>query len=89
MLQQKIKRANYVTYIWKHASEHFILELDPCNHGWSLVNDEFTVNWFEGLQIPSDIGDTIDPVMFEEDGDEDRDKELIVASSDDDSERYI
>ena len=68
VLQQKIKRANYVTYIWKHASEQFILELDPCNHGWSLVNDEFTVNWFDGLQIPSDIGDAIDPVMFEEDG---------------------
>lgn len=57
VLVNKIKRANYVASLWKHA-----VQADPGNasgqpneHGWHVVDGNYNINWFDGEQMPHSI----------------------------------
>ena len=56
VILQKIARVNYVTYIWKHAHEkHPNEDFNPEESGWKLSDGHYTINWYDGKEIPNDI----------------------------------
>ena len=58
-VQQKIKQAIYVTYIETCKGTDYIRPR-PLQSWLEFADDKFTVNWSDGLQSPSDIGNAID-----------------------------
>ena len=55
VLLKKLHRPNYVTAMWKNA-----ILAQPCtqwveDHGWSLINGTYNINWFDGDQLPKSV----------------------------------
>ena len=70
VLEQKVKRANYISYMWKHAHlANPTKDLNPCESGWLLVDDRYALKWFEGEQIPQNVAVSIDDNFFDSDND--------------------
>ena len=60
VLQQWLKRCNYVTYLWKHATNKDpVGGIDVTDHGWEDVDGMFKPVWFVGDQIPTVLSTTI------------------------------
>ena len=52
-LQNKIKRAHYVSITWGRAdTAHPDNGLDPRNYGWGEKDGVFISEWFEGPDMP-------------------------------------
>ena len=61
VLLQKMKRCNFVAYIWKHAHLKDPLEnIQPTDHGYREVNGIFIPIWFTGTQIPTILSETME-----------------------------
>ena len=62
VLEQKIKRTHYVSFLWKRTDQQSppITDLDPCQHGWERKCDNLTIRWFDGDQLPMDVCQAID-----------------------------
>ena len=55
VLVQKVRRANLVAGIWKHAILPDPCAVDPLESGWILKDGQYKINWFEGEEVPDDI----------------------------------
>ena len=80
-LVNKVRRANYIAYLWKNASTRNPSDLDPEEHGWLLKDDQYVINWYEGEQLPQSIANIISK---EDTGapSDDMDEEFFLCSSD-------
>ncbi len=70
VLMNKIKRTNYVSYIWKHAHQADPLPPNstPETNGWQETEGKYTIKWFLGEQMPEDINpESIDETESDED----------------------
>ncbi|CAH0717725.1 unnamed protein product, partial [Brenthis ino] len=52
-LSQQFRRANYITSLWKNAHMKKISIFSPDNNGWTLKDNKYHFNWFDGDQLPS------------------------------------
>ena len=78
---EKIKRTNFVRSIWKYA--HLSTPpnvLDPEKNGWTLIDNKYYPNWFDGemslpdiLFIPSEDDIEADDIIYPSDSDEESD----------------
>ena len=73
VLEQKLRRTNYVARIWRNAGLAQPVEFGPDGHGWRVVNDKLPFVWFEGPQNPRKVSfDSLD----EDDGDSEDDDDI-------------
>ena len=76
VLEQKLRRTNYVARIWRNARLAQPVEFgpeSPDGHGWRVVNDKLQFVWFEGPQNPPNVSfDSLD----EDDGDSEDDDDI-------------
>ncbi len=84
VLINKINRANYVSYIWKHAHQADPLppNTTPVTNGWQEEKGKYIIKWFIGDQMPKDIN----PERINEESDEDSSDYDSEEDSEDDSE---
>ena len=59
VLVEKVRRANYISLIWKSSTVKDIDVGDPVENGWSLENNTYVINWFDGRQVPEDVTNCI------------------------------
>ena len=86
VLTNKVKRANYIASVWKHANQAEPCAWDPLQHGWVLEPDDgFQINWFNGDQVPKDIVNILDGGSATDD-DNDSDHAYGTDESDTESE---
>ena len=53
VLMQKLKRTNYVAFIWRNARLAQPVSFGPGDHGWEVhANNHVEPIWFEGSQSP-------------------------------------
>ena len=83
VLVEKVRRSNYVSYLWKKTTDEYLLDLNPTDYGWEMKEGHLALQWFKGAQIPDDILQALYTETFTQDVEED--DELLIASSDMDS----
>ena len=77
VLQQKIARSNYVSYIWKHVNVANPAEgLDPLKSAWKLHDGKYAIHWYDSDPMPENVSANINDDLL------DSDTELVVYSSD-------
>jgi len=83
VLVEKARRSNYVSYLWKKATDQYLPDLNPTDHAWEMKEGHLALQWFKGAQILDDILQALDTKTFTQDVKED--EELLTASSGSDS----
>ena len=81
----KVKRANFIAYMWKNASVSNPSDLDPIDHGWLLKDNQYVINWYDGEQLPQSIANIIcneDNGELNNSMDEEDEEEVSLCSSD-------
>lgn len=58
-LRQQLLRALYITNIWRNSHLKVPTVLKPEDNGWSLIDENYVFNWFEGDTVPSSIYDIL------------------------------
>ena len=53
-LEMKIRRANLVTYDWKHCFNQYHNPFLPTQCGWELKDNTLLPKWYEGSNLPTD-----------------------------------
>jgi hypothetical protein len=60
VLKNKVKRANFVTSMWKRSHlKDPIGQMKPERWGWIVEDGKYEIAWFEGDQVPHEIGDIL------------------------------
>ncbi|KAL2091652.1 hypothetical protein ACEWY4_013915 [Coilia grayii] len=80
-LVNKVRRANYIAYLWKNAPARNPSDLDPNEHGWFLKDNQYVIHWYDGEQLPQSITN----ILSKEDTGaltDDTDEEFFSYSSD-------
>ena len=54
-LLEKIRRSNYVAYMWKRANLSDPRLPDPEESGWVKKDSKYQLNWYTGNQLPSNL----------------------------------
>lgn len=84
VLENKIKRANYLAKLIKNCTEHIYNFDDPGTQGWTINSkNQYEVEFFSGAQYPQLIENEAPNLIASVSADEDSD---IQLSSDDESE---
>ncbi|MCG7875152.1 MAG: hypothetical protein N0C90_02335 [Candidatus Thiodiazotropha endolucinida] len=84
VLHQKILRTNFVAYVWKNADKSVPQELNPTECGWISKDGRYRIKWFDGEQIPDNVGRVIDETSGDEESDDEYRYSLVSDESDDD-----
>lgn len=58
-LFQQFLRANYISSIWNYAHEKQPTIFTPEQNGWRLEENQFHFHWFDGDQLPRDVGESL------------------------------
>ena len=84
VLQQKIKRANYVASLWINSMNPGPIRFSATNNGWELSKTgKIEIVWFKGPQNPIDLClDSNDKIIYGDDQD-DEDYGYNVSSDED------
>jgi len=83
VLVEKVRRSNYVSYLWKKTTDEYLHDLNPLDHGWEMKEGHLALQWFKGAQRLDDILQALDTKTFTQDVK--KDDELLTASSGSDS----
>ena len=60
VLNQKMKRCNFVSYMWKHAHlKDPMKDIQARDHGYKEENEIISIKCYVGSQLPSNIAGTI------------------------------
>ncbi|KAI9556019.1 hypothetical protein GHT06_018585 [Daphnia sinensis] len=59
VLLEQIKRANSICSIWNKATASNPIAFAPNNNGWSLVDNKYSICWFQGDCTPSSLDDML------------------------------
>jgi len=73
VLVEKVRRSNYISYLWKKATDQYLPDLNPMDHGWEMKEGHLALQSFNGAQIPDDILQALDTETFTQDVKEDDD----------------
>ena len=82
VLLNKIRRANFVSYLWKRARLHVSSLLKAEAHGWQVKDSFYTINWYDGQQLPQYLADILD----DDSHDEEESNEEYDSSGDSDDQ---
>ena len=83
-LEQKLKRANFISHVWRNAHQQSITPWQPEQHGWKLKDGRLSPVWFEGSQLPDDLYYEPDGTVSDDnDTDDETDDELESEVEDD------
>ncbi|GFY41708.1 uncharacterized protein TNIN_279911 [Trichonephila inaurata madagascariensis] len=58
-LLQQFRRANYITSLWSNAHMKGICIFSPENNGWTLEDNQYHFNWFDGDQLPAFVSESL------------------------------
>lgn len=58
-LLQQFGRANYIAGLWNNAHMKVLGTVSPENNGWTLEDNEYHFNWFEGDQLPGFVSESL------------------------------
>lgn len=83
VLQNKIKRSNYIAKLIKSAVINNIETDDPCRHGWTLDEHAYVIDFYVGSMYPEELIDLESEITFDSDTD---DEDGNTSQSDDDDE---
>ena len=75
-------RSTFVAKMWANADQQTIDQHPAPENGWDLINNQYEIIWFEGLQFP----DTLVPDT--EDAQCEDDDSPVVQSSDEENGNY-
>ena len=89
VLHQKLLWTNLVAYVWKNADRTVPLEMDPAECGWVLQDNSFRLKWFDGDQIPDNVGKAIDESPDDKESDDDYKYSLMSDDSDNEDDTDI
>lgn len=95
VLINKVKRANYISQMIKTCHKNLIPLDFPDLHGWVLSDNQFVIEYFNGLRFPDSIADEDKAREIEENEDSDMSDEeeynldfdksdIIFSDTDDD-----
>ncbi|GFT30679.1 uncharacterized protein TNCV_758831 [Trichonephila clavipes] len=71
-LLQQFRRTNYITSLWSNAHMKGICIFSPENNGWTLEDNQYHFNWFDGDQLPAFVSESLqDEPVDTKDADED------------------
>ena len=59
VLLNKTRRANYIGNIWKNAHLPYPSSNSPEENGWRKSDGYYAINWYDGDQLPQNIGDVL------------------------------
>ncbi|CAG9765833.1 unnamed protein product [Ceutorhynchus assimilis] len=76
-LLQQFRRANYIASIWNNANTKLPSIFTPENNGWTLKENQYHFNWFDGDQLPAFVSESLQ---------EDTEKAASVDNGDDDDD---
>ena len=80
VLNQKMKRCNFVSYMWKHAHlKDPMKDIQAKDHGYQEENGTISIKWYVGSHMPSNLAGTIEVDNIEnthDDDDESFDEEV-------------
>ena len=68
--------------MWKHADKSLPQTPNPTICGWNIENNQYRIKWFDGAQIPDNVGTVIDETNAD-DSDEKYDCSQTSYDSDD------
>ena len=90
VLEEKLKRTNYVTSEWKNARKVKQVEFGPVGHGWRVnADNRLEMVWFKSPQMPGKLSlDDLesDDTDMDEDGSDEEDDALEENLSSDEEE---
>ena len=78
VLLNKIRRANFISYLWKRARLPVPCVLKPEDHGWQVKDSSYIIKWYDGPQLPQYLAD----ILYDESDDEEE-SDVEYESSDD------
>lgn len=87
VLRKKILRTHFVTHIWKNATLPNPCQLKPDTYGWSLSDGNYSIQWYEGSQLPEAIINILKDTNLDEE-DDDADNAADDSESDDDMDEF-
>jgi len=86
-LSNKLRRAHYVSMIWRNAEKpNPDIGIDPLHYGWREENGQFMPDWFPGNAMPEDIfasENDIQSIAEESHDTEDSDDTVIIECTND------
>ncbi|CAF4772011.1 unnamed protein product [Pieris macdunnoughi] len=59
-LQQRMRRATYITQIWCNANVQNPSTITPNSYGWELINMKYEFHWFDGEEYPVKFIDIVE-----------------------------
>ena len=60
VLLQRNKRANFVAKLWKSINQAVPIQSNPVGNGWLLKDNVYQIHWYEGDQIPRNLGQRVE-----------------------------
>ncbi len=60
VLMNKLKRAHYVTSVWKNALSPNPVHLNPADCGWFETDNSYHIKWFDGSGLPQNVMDILE-----------------------------
>ena len=54
-MRQHIHRSAFVANMWADADQQTIDQHPATEDGWELINDQYEIIWFNGLQLPDTL----------------------------------
>ena len=93
VLEEKIKRTNYVAFVWKHARKAEPVHFWPVGYGWRVnENNKLKIVWFEGPQMPKKL--SLEAVESDEkdgpeEGERDGEEDMILQNLSSDEEESV
>ncbi|GFY58233.1 uncharacterized protein TNIN_74431 [Trichonephila inaurata madagascariensis] len=70
-LLQQFRRANYITSLWSNAHMKGICTFSPENKVWTLEDNQYHFNWFDGDQLLAFVSESLQDESDTKDADED------------------
>ena len=80
VLQQKLRRTNFVAFVWKNAREAKPVAFGPEGHGWEVEKGRMKLLWFSGPSVPANIEIESSDLLSEEDNEEEIDIQESYSS---------
>ena len=93
VLEERIKRTNYVAFVWKHARKAEPVHFWPVGYGWRVnENNKLKIVWFEGPPMPEKL--SLEAVESDEkdgpeEGECDSEEDMILQNLSSDEEESV
>ena len=83
VLLNTLRRANFISYLWKRARLPVPCVLKPENHVWQVKDSSYIIKWYDGPQLHQYLADILYDVSDDE---EESDVEYESSNDSDDQD---